>query len=195
MVSVSPDVDREGSSGLPARRQRPRPDHCYETLKLAHSESVVTNLKLKRRGENAAAPPAGSFVETDALIERQRLRLTVPFLRSSSAACSGVGDTRFAHATVRRAVPAACPECAGREAAPCGSTCVPTPTETPTKRGSVTRCDGQGISRGNGSGSRASPGGRPGAALPRVRGALDQADRRPPRTLPSDHQGLLLRPV
>ena len=73
-------------------------------------------------------------------------------------------------------------------------TCVPTSTETPIERGSVTRCDGQGVDRGNGSGSRASTGGRPGAALPRVRGPLDPADRRPARSLAGDGQGVLLRP-
>jgi hypothetical protein len=58
----------------------------------------------------------------------------------------------------------------------------------------VTRCDGQGLNRGHGSGSRASPGGRPGAALPRVRGPLYQADRRPSRSIVLDCQGVLLRP-
>jgi hypothetical protein len=38
--------------------------------------------------------------------------LTVPFLGSSSAACSVGGETRFAHATVLRAVPTECPLCA-----------------------------------------------------------------------------------
>ena len=66
---------------------------------------------------------------------------------------------------------------AGRRSSRCVGTCVPTSTETPIDRGSVTRCDGQGVNRGNGSGSRASPGGRTGAALPRVRGPLDRADR------------------
>ena len=70
----------------------------------------------------------------------------------------------------------------------------PTSTETPIERGSVTRRDGQGVNRGNGSGSRASPGGCPGAPLPRVRGPLDQADRRPARPLAGDGQGVLLRP-
>ena len=73
-------------------------------------------------------------------------------------------------------------------------TCVPTSTETPTERGSLTRRDGQGVNRGNGSCSGASPGGRPGSALPRVRGPLDQADRRSARTLAGDDQGVLLRP-
>ena len=61
------------------------------------------------------------------------------------------------------------------------ATCVPTSSERPILLGSVTRCDRQGVNRGNGSGSRASPGGRPGAALPGVRGPLDQADSRPAR--------------
>ena len=73
-------------------------------------------------------------------------------------------------------------------------TCVPTSTETPIERGSVTRCDGQGVDRGNGSGSRASPSGGAGTALPRVRGPLDPADRRPARSLAGDGQGVLLRP-
>ena len=47
----------------------------------------------------------------------------------------------------------------------------------------MTRCDGRGVNRGTGSGSRASTGGRPGVPLPRVRGPLDQADRRPSRPL------------
>ncbi len=67
-------------------------------------------------------------------------------------------------------------------------------TKTPIERGSVTRCDGHGVNRGNGSGSRASPGGRPGASLPRVRGPLDQGDRGPARPLAGDGQGVLLRP-
>ena len=58
----------------------------------------------------------------------------------------------------------------------------------------MTRCDGQRVKRRNRPGSRASPGGRPGAALPRVRGPLDQADRRPSRSLAGDGQGVLLRP-
>ena len=58
----------------------------------------------------------------------------------------------------------------------------------------MTWCDGQGVKRGNGSGSRASSCGRPGASLPRLRGPLDQADRRPSRPLSSDGQGVLLRP-
>ena len=58
----------------------------------------------------------------------------------------------------------------------------------------MTPCDGQGVNRGNESGSRASPGGRPGAALPRVRGPLDPADRRPTRSLAGNGQGVLLRP-
>src|SRR5437763_13559463 len=40
---------------------------------------------------------------------QQRSRLTVPFLGRSSAARSDVGETRFAHATVLRAVPTECP--------------------------------------------------------------------------------------
>jgi hypothetical protein len=72
--------------------------------------------------------------------------------------------------------------------------CVPTSTETPIERGSVSRCDGRGVNGRAGSGSRASPGGRPGASLPRVRGSLDQADRRPSRSLSGDRQGVLLRP-
>ena len=83
---------------------------------------------------------------------------------------------------------------AGRRSSRCVRTCVPTSTETPIERGSVTRRDGQGVDRGNGSGSRASPGGRPGASLPRVRGPLDQADRRSSRSLSGDGQGVLLRP-
>ena len=74
------------------------------------------------------------------------------------------------------------------------SRCVPTSSETPIERGSVPPCDGQGVNRGNGSGSPASPGGRPGAALPGLRGPLDQADRRPSRSLAGDGQGVLLRP-
>ena len=70
---------------------------------------------------------------------------------------------------------------------------VPTSTETPMERGSVTRCYGQGVIRGNVSGSRASPGGRSGASLPRVRGPVDPADRRPPRSLAGDDQGVLPR--
>ena len=58
----------------------------------------------------------------------------------------------------------------------------------------MVRCDGQGVNRGHWSGSRASAGGRPGAPLPRVRGPLDQADRRPSRSLVGDRQGVLLRP-
>ena len=87
------------------------------------------------------------------------------------------------------------PDCA-RVGGPawCVRTCVPTSTETPIERGSVTRRDGQGVDRGNGSGSRASPGGRPGASLPRVRGPLGQADRRSSRSLSGDGQGVLLRP-
>ena len=61
------------------------------------------------------------------------------------------------------------------------------------ERSSVTRCDGQGVNRGNGSGSRASTGGRPGAPLPRVRGPVDRADRRASRPLASDGEGLHLR--
>ena len=71
---------------------------------------------------------------------------------------------------------------------------MPTSTETPTERGSVNRCDGQDVNRGNWSGCRAAPGGRPGAPLPRVRGPLDKADRRPYRPLARDGQGVLLRP-
>ena len=84
---------------------------------------------------------------------------------------------------------------ARRRSSRCVGTCVPTSTETPTERGSVTRCDGHGGNRGFRSGWRASPGGRPGASLPRVRGPLDQADRRPSRSLAGDGQGVLLRPV
>ena len=69
------------------------------------------------------------------------------------------------------------------------------PTETPIERSSVTRGDGQGAYRGNGSGSRASPGGRSGASLPRGRGPRDRADRRTSRSLAGDGQGVLLRPV
>jgi hypothetical protein len=58
----------------------------------------------------------------------------------------------------------------------------------------VTGCGGQGVKRRSRSGSRASPGGRVGAALPRIRGPLDQADRRPPRSLAGDGQGVFLRP-
>ena len=58
----------------------------------------------------------------------------------------------------------------------------------------MTRCDGPGVNRGNASGSRAPPGSRPGASLPRVRGPLDQSDRRSPRSLAGDGQGVLLRP-
>ena len=58
----------------------------------------------------------------------------------------------------------------------------------------MTRCDGHSVNRGNGSGSRASPGGGPRATLPRVRGSLDQGDRRPPGSLAGHDQGLLLRP-
>ena len=85
-------------------------------------------------------------------------------------------------------------DCAGRTSSR-GTIRARTSTETPIERGSVTRCDGRGVNRGNGSGSRASTGGRPGAALPRVRGPLDQADRRPSRSLAGDRQGVLLRPV
>ena len=59
---------------------------------------------------------------------------------------------------------------------------------------SLNRCDGNGVSFGSRPGCRPSPGGRPGAALPRVRGPLDQADRRPARSLAGDGQGVLLRP-
>ncbi len=55
--------------------------------------------------------------------------------------------------------------------------------ETPIDRGSVTRCDGEGVNRANGWGCRASAGGRLGTALPRVRRPFDQADRRPARSL------------
>ncbi len=81
---------------------------------------------------------------------------------------------------------------AGRRSSRCLSTCVPTSPETPIERGSVTRCDGQGVNRGSGSGSRASTGGGLGAPLPRVRGPLDQADRRPSRPLSGNSQGILL---
>jgi Helicase conserved C-terminal domain len=50
------------------------------------------------------------------------------------------------------------------------------------------------LSEITGSGSRASPGDRPGAPLPRVRGPLDQADGRPSGPFAGDRQGLLLRP-
>ena len=83
--------------------------------------------------------------------------------------------------------------CAGRRSSG-GGTCVPTSTETPIERGSVTRCDGHGVNRGIGSGSRASPGGRPGAPLPRVRGPVDPADRRPSGPFAGDGQGVLPRP-
>jgi hypothetical protein len=82
---------------------------------------------------------------------------------------------------------------AGRRSSRC-VVCAPTSTETPIERGSVTRCDGRRVNRGHGSGSRASSGGCPGASLPRVRGSLDQADRRPARPLSGDGQGVLLRP-
>ena len=48
--------------------------------------------------------------------------------------------------------------------------CVPTSTETPIERGSVIRCDRQGVNRENGSGCRASPGGRAGPPLPEFEG-------------------------
>ena len=51
---------------------------------------------------------------TAAPIEMRGSHLTVPFLRSSSAARSAVGKTRFAHAAVLRPVPTECPECADR---------------------------------------------------------------------------------
>jgi hypothetical protein len=60
------------------------------------------------------------------------------------------------------------PLCADRRSSRCVRACVPTSTETPTERGSLTRRDGQGVNRGNGSCSGASPGGRPGSALPRI---------------------------
>ena len=85
-------------------------------------------------------------------------------------------------------------DCAGRTSSR-GTIRTRTSTKTPIERGSVTRCDGRGVNRGIGSGSRASPGGRSGAALPRGRGPLDQADRRPSRSLSGDGQGVLLRPV
>ena len=97
-------------------------------------------------------------------------------------------------ATSTPAFPPSAPQRAGRRSSRCGGTCVPTSTATPFERGSVTCCDGQGVKRGNGSGSRASSCGRPGASLPRLRGPLDQADRRPSRPLSSDGQGVLLRP-
>ena len=84
-------------------------------------------------------------------------------------------------------------DCAGRTSSR-GTIRARTSTKTPIDRGSVTRCDGRGVNRGKRSGSRASPGGRLGAALPRVRGPLDQADRRPSRSLSGDSQGVLLRP-
>ena len=65
------------------------------------------------------------------------------------------------------------PDCAGRRSSRCVHTLVPTWTETPIRRSSVTRCDRRGVSRWSGPGSRASSGGRPGAALPRIRGPLD----------------------
>ena len=76
-----------------------------------------------------------------------------------------------------------------RRSSRCVGTCAATSTERPIERGSVTRCDGHGVNRGNGSGSRASPDGRLGAALPRVRGPLDRADRRSPGTLAGHDQG------
>jgi hypothetical protein len=76
----------------------------------------------------------------------------------------------------------------------CQHVCVPTGTEAPIERGSVIRCDRQGVNRGNGSRYRASPGCRAGAALPRVRGSLDQADPRSARSFTGDDQGVLLRP-
>ncbi len=83
---------------------------------------------------------------------------------------------------------------AGRRSSRCVGSCLPTSAETPIERASVARCDEQGVNRRNGSSSRVSPGGRLGAPLPRVRGPLDQADRRPSRPLTGDDQGLLLRP-
>ena len=54
-------------------------------------------------------------------------------------------------------------------------------------------CDGQRAQRENRSGCGAPPSGRPRAALPRVRGPVDPADRRPTRSLSGDGQGVLLR--
>jgi hypothetical protein len=59
-----------------------------------------------------------------ALIEQQRSELTVPFLGSSSAARSVVGETRFAHATVLRAVPTECPHLRGQRVRRATSACV-----------------------------------------------------------------------
>ena len=53
-------------------------------------------------------------------------------------------------------------------------------------------CDGRRAQRENRSGCGASSSGRPRAALPRVRGPVDPADRRPPRSLAGDGQGVLL---
>ena len=83
---------------------------------------------------------------------------------------------------------------AGRRFSRCAGTCVPTSTETLIERGSVIRCDRQGVYRENGSGCRASPGGRPGAPLPGVRGALHQADRGSSWSLAGHDQGVFLRP-
>ena len=69
-----------------------------------------------------------------------------------------------------------------------------TSPKTPIDEGSVNGCDGRSVSFGARSGSRASPSGRPSAPLPRVRGPLDRADRRPSRSLPRNDQGVLLRP-
>jgi len=66
--------------------------------------------------------------------------------------------------------------------------------KTPIERGSVTSVTGKASNRGERSGSRAAPGGRPGAALPRVRGPLHRADRGPSRAVAGDGQGVLLRP-
>ncbi len=82
---------------------------------------------------------------------------------------------------------------AGTGASRCVDTCVPTASETPIERGSVIRCGRQGVNRENGSGSRASPGRRAGATLPRVRGALHQADRGSSWSLAGDDQGVFLR--
>ena len=53
----------------------------------------------------------------------------------------------------------------------------------------------QGANRRLGPGSRAAPGGRSGAPLPRVGGPLDPRDRGPARAFAGHHQGVLLRPI
>ncbi len=99
-----------------------------------------------------------------------------------------------------------CASSVGRDAsgvsdrAGCAGTCVPTSTEMPIGRGSVTRSDGQGVNRGNGSGSRACRAVtlarhyRPFRDIPVVRGPLDRTHDRPSRPLGRDDQGVLLRP-